>query len=216
MFVLNHQLGGLDIPLGIASIYLQTGLWPRAIQDRLHLKIPIYKQLTNLLGAFVGTRESCRVAMEAGMPLLVYPGGADEIWRTRDTAPYTLQWKDRKGFATMALEHGYTLVPVSMVGMEDMLNIVFEIPAQKMMAMMGDARSKNTGFKIPIFLPNGTYQRQYISFGNPVETAHLAETKSDPDTIASVRDAVRNEMRDGLKAALHSQSEDPRRFISFR
>ena len=35
---------------------------------------------------------------------------------------------ERTGFARMAIEYGYTIVPVASVGMEEMLKVVHDIP----------------------------------------------------------------------------------------
>lgn len=42
--------------------------------------------------------------------------------------PYTLFWKERTGFARMAIQHGYSIVPVASVGLEEMIHIACDIP----------------------------------------------------------------------------------------
>ncbi|KAI8897319.1 hypothetical protein BC833DRAFT_565919 [Globomyces pollinis-pini] len=215
IFVVNHQLSGLDIPIAIASIYLQTGIWPRGLQDRIHYKIPVFKHLTWILGAFVGDRQTCQQAMDLSYPLLVYPGGADEIWRSSKIPRYTLQWKEKKGFARMALQNGYTLFPVSLIGMDDMLSIVFELPGKLLMKIMGDKRSNRQEFYLPFFLPNFKFQKQYIRFGNPVVTEELKENV-DEDNITKVRDQVRDEMLQGLDELKKIQAQDEKRYLSLK
>ena len=34
MFICNHQLWGIELPILLATIYLQTGRWPRSLADR--------------------------------------------------------------------------------------------------------------------------------------------------------------------------------------
>ncbi|KAJ3095393.1 hypothetical protein HDU97_006996 [Phlyctochytrium planicorne] len=142
LFVGNHQIWALDVPLKFSQIYLETGMYVRAITDRSHNAIPFYKHALMYLGGVPGTREATQALMDKGVPLLIYPGGALEVFKGKDDDPYGLCWKDRNGFARMAAENGYKIVPFASVGMADAVKILFTIPAKYMWALIGDTRAK--------------------------------------------------------------------------
>ena len=70
-----------------------------------------------------GTRDNVRVLMGDGEDILVFPGGGNEVFKDRGQR-YKLLWKERIGFARLAIEHGYPIVPFAAVGAEEMLDIV--------------------------------------------------------------------------------------------
>ena len=140
LFVANHQLSAFDTPLAMSITYLETGIFTRAIADKLHFRIPVWRSIGWMMGAFEGSRESCSQAMEGHYALLVFPGGASEVWRSSHFPPYSLHWGNRKGFAELAIENNYTIIPISCIGMEDMVKTVFDIPAFLFFYLMGDKK----------------------------------------------------------------------------
>jgi hypothetical protein len=63
--------------------------------------------------------------------ILVFPGGAREVFQ-RKGEQYRLLWGKRTGFAHLAIEHGYAIVPFSAVGAEDAFDIL--IDAEELLA----------------------------------------------------------------------------------
>jgi 1-acyl-sn-glycerol-3-phosphate acyltransferase len=125
VYVSNHAvLGVLDgYPFAI-ELYLRKGIFLRALADRNHFKIPIWKDLiSKRLGALEGSRAHCSAVMERGENLLVFPGGTREICKKKGEA-YELKWEDRRGFVRMAMQHGYDIIPVAAVGAEDAYTVV--------------------------------------------------------------------------------------------
>ena len=62
----------------------------------------------------LGSPEYCAALMEAGQHILVFPGGGREVMRRKGEA-YQLIWKQRTGFARLAIEHGYDIIPFGSV-----------------------------------------------------------------------------------------------------
>ena len=125
MYVSNHAvLGVLDgYPFGI-ELYLRKGIFLRALADRNHFKIPVWKDVVSKrLGALEGSRANCSAIMELGENLLVFPGGTREVCKKKGEA-YELKWEDRRGFVRMAMQHGYDIIPVAAVGAEDAYTVV--------------------------------------------------------------------------------------------
>ncbi|KAJ3099749.1 hypothetical protein HDU97_002775 [Phlyctochytrium planicorne] len=218
LFVGNHQLYAFDIPIKFAQIYMETGVYVRGLADRIHFIIPFWRHFLVLFGGVNGSRENCSALMEANQPILVYPGGASEVFKRKDEDPYGLKWKQRSGFARMAAEHKYIIIPFASIGIADALSIAFQIPARFLYAVFGDERgSKKSpcGEKeevLPIIYPFLRPQTNYIWFGEPIDATPYHG--GDDAKIFELREKVRVAVEGGLKECLEWQKEDKERFHS--
>jgi 1-acyl-sn-glycerol-3-phosphate acyltransferase len=104
-------------------MYLQKDIMLRPLVDHMHWEIPFWRQLIKNVGMVPGTRESCAALMEAGEHVLVFPGGRREVCKQKGEA-YQLIWRNRTGFAHMAVAHGYDIIPVATIGAEEMFDIL--------------------------------------------------------------------------------------------
>lgn len=126
LLVGNHGLFGLlDAPLFVYELYARTGVFPRSLGDHAHFRIPGWGHLLRTGGVVPGTPANCSRLMEAGEFILVFPGGAREVAKRRGETN-DLVWKQRTGFARMALTHGYDILPFASVGCDDSYDIVFD------------------------------------------------------------------------------------------
>lgn len=124
LFVGNHALFGvIDSPLFVYELYRQTGVFPRSLGDYFHFHVPGWREQLLRFGAVPGTRENCRQLMENGQFVLVFPGGAREVAKRRDELN-RLVWKQRTGFAHMAIEQGYDILPFASVGCDETYKIL--------------------------------------------------------------------------------------------
>jgi 1-acyl-sn-glycerol-3-phosphate acyltransferase len=201
-----------ELPLLFAIIYLQTGLLPRGLADRFHFYFPIHRNLLWAFGGVLGDREICRKIMQEGQPLLVFPGGGDEVLRSRKLPKYTLMWGERKGFATLALENGYTIVPETSMGTEDMFFSLVDLPVRQVMKLFGDKRSERE-YVLPVLVPSFKFQKQYFRFGKELETKDLETNVSN---ITLVRDLVQAELMDGFEVIKRTRDQDPHRYITWK
>lgn len=126
LYVGNHTLYGvLDAPLMAEHLYRAHGVFLRSLGDRVHAKVPGWSHFLTSLGAVVGTPDHCAALMRAGESILVFPGGSREVFR-RKGERHSLIWKQRVGFARMALEHGYDIVPFGALGADENYKILFD------------------------------------------------------------------------------------------
>ena len=101
---------------------------------------------------------------------------------------YGLQWKDRRGFARMAIKHGYAIVPCCCVGSEDFLEIAHDVD-------MGWMRH---GLSIPLIKPDiRKMQKLYYWFSEPIETAQYGGDADNDEYANAVRDATRAAVEHG-------------------
>jgi 1-acyl-sn-glycerol-3-phosphate acyltransferase len=210
LFVGNHTLYGvLDVPHILAELQRVHGIFPRTLGDRAHFAVPLWRDLLHTLGCVEGTRENCARLMQAGRHLMVFPGGAREVFKRKAEA-YRLIWKNRLGFVQLAASSGYRIVPFASLGADDALHI--DIDAGDVMRSPIGALLRSTGIA-DRFLRGGEElpplvhglgptrlpapARFYISFGRPIATSRY---RGRVDDIAAMQ-----ELRQKVAAAIESQ-----------
>ena len=213
VFAGNHTLMGLlDVPIMLLELYDRVGIWPHPIGDHIHFYVPGWRDMLAAYGTVDGTRARCRALLRAGESILVFPGGAREVFKRRGER-YRVLWDGRSGFARLAIEYGYTIVPFSAVGAEECYDILVDagdlrrlLPPLRWIPRSDEAPPLVRGIgPTPIPRP----QRFYFRFAAPVETRDLgglAET-----TCGAVRDQVRAAVEVGIAFLLHERDHDPER-----
>jgi 1-acyl-sn-glycerol-3-phosphate acyltransferase len=226
LLVGNHTLYGvLDLPHLVATIYRERGFLVRGLGDRIHFQIPGWGELLRTFGAVVGTRENCARLMQAGQHILVFPGGGREVAKRKGEA-YKLIWKERTGFARMAIQYGYTIVPVASVGPEECFDIlvdandVMSSPVGKFLNATGIARRFLRGGDLIFPLARGLGftmlprpERFYFSIGQPIETGRFAGHHEDPAALLALREEVRAAVEGGIAKLLEIRAQDPERTL---
>ena len=122
LLVGNHTLYAIDVPLLIHELRQQKQIHVRSLGDRVHLEVPLWRDFLRYAGMLEGTPENCHDLMGRGESILVFPGGSREVMRRKDDG-YTLFWKNRCGFARMAIEHGYDIIPFASIGANESFDI---------------------------------------------------------------------------------------------
>ena len=224
LFIANHTLMGvLDTPLLMLGIHERTGHYPRSMADDFHYAVPLWRDMLSHFGAVPGSRDACRALMRDGASLLVFPGGGREVFKRRGEQ-YKLIWGKRSGFARMAFEAGYTIVPVAAVGADDCYRILLDqndleryAPLRKLLSF---APRKDVGFPTIVAGLGGTLvpipERFYFSFGEPIESAHFQGRGDDETMIFELREAVRMALEAEIADLLRYRDADPRRSFKSR
>jgi len=126
LFVGNHSLYGvLDVLLFADGLYRERGIVLRSLADRNHFKMPLWRDFVAQTGAVLGTRANCAALMRQRQHILVFPGGAREVFKHKGEA-YQLIWKERFGFVQLAIEHGYTITPYATAGAEEAFDVLLD------------------------------------------------------------------------------------------
>lgn len=76
-------------------------------------------------GGVVGHPDTARELMRHNETVLVFPGGGREMPKFKGEE-YQLSWDGRAGFARVAIESDYPIVPVGLVGSDDIYRAVVE------------------------------------------------------------------------------------------
>ena len=216
----NHTLMGvLDAPLLVLGLHERTGIFVRSLGDHLHFQVPVWRDLLARFGVVDGTPEQTRALMAAGESILVFPGGGREVAK-RKGEQYTLIWGRRLGFARLAIEYGYPIVPVAAVGADDVYDILFDAdellaspfgPLLERLAPRRDVIFPVVRGLGPTAVPRP--ERFYFRFATPVETAALAGRHGDEAACLAVRDQVRAAIEAGITHLLLEREHDPGRAL---
>ena len=204
------------------GIHRQTGVLVRSLGDRQHFRVPVWRDLLTRFGAVDGSREMTRALMRADRPVLVFPGGGREVSRRRGDY-YPLVWRERIGFARLALEFGYPVVPFSMIGVDDMWDVVADADG----ALLRPARALAERVDVdpdllfpvvrglgPTPLPRP--QRIYGRIGAPIDACGFGTSWDDAAGAKRLRDATSTAIRQGIDDLIAERREDPARDLGPR
>jgi 1-acyl-sn-glycerol-3-phosphate acyltransferase len=216
MFVGNHTLYGVqDVPHVVFELYRVHGIFPRALADRAHFVLPMWRDLLTAFGCVNGTRENCRALMNAGQHVMVFPGGGREVLKRKNEA-YRLIWKERIGFVQLAAAFGYQIAPFASLGADESLHIVLDAadimssPIGKLLKATGIAdKYLRGGEELPplvrglglTWIPEP--QKFFVSFGDPIATSRYRRRTEDV--------AAMHELRAKVASSIEAQLEQMQR-----
>jgi 1-acyl-sn-glycerol-3-phosphate acyltransferase len=208
LLVGNHSVFNVFDAMLLADwVRRRHGIRLRPLADRAHFAIPLWRDFVEQQGGVLGTRDNCARLMKRGEYLLVFPGGAREVFKRRGEA-YRLIWKERFGFVRLAIEHGYTITPYATVGAEESLDILADAgdylgtPLGRYLKRSGIAgRYLRGGEELPPVVrglgltPIPRPERMYFVIGKPIDTRRYRGRHDDADTVRRVRGRVERELR---------------------
>lgn len=220
LFVGNHTIYGVFDPiLIIKSIYQHSGIFPRSLADHMHFGVPLWTRFIKSMGIVEGTREICSTLMKDRQSVLVFPGGAREVFKRKGES-YQLVWKKRVGFLKMAIEHGYDIVPFASVGPDDALSVM--IDANDISKGLGQ-RFRNSRFYQKT-LRNGDMippitrgigltaiprpERFYFSFGEPIATSELQGCEQTEALLFKTRESVADAINSQIADLIEIRKQD--------
>lgn len=204
LLVGNHSLaGGTDAPLLAHEILVRHDRLVRGLAENVLIDVPGLRDVLHRWGIVRGNRRNCTTLLEQGEAVAVFPGGGREAMRGKGQK-YQLMWEGRTGFAKMAIATGAPIVPIAMVGGDDVFDIVFDgdhpvmFPLRKAVEGLG-LRSTLTPPLIrglgPTLVPKP--ERFYFSLGTPIDTGAWRDI---PDT-----DAAATELQAVVQKALEGE-----------
>ena len=220
LLVGNHTIYAfLDLPFMLAEVWKRRRIVVRSLGEHAHYAVPVWRDLLGACGMVRGTRDNVRALMRAHQTILVFPGGSREVYKRRGQQ-YQLLWRERMGFARLAIAHGYPIVPYAAAGAEDMLDVIADVdtPVYGQLARLS---KKVTGLPVPPVVrgvgltPIPRPERLYFWFGEPIDTTRFAG--QDVDTAArAVRDEVKQSVMAGIQFLRDERDHDPDRGLAKR
>jgi hypothetical protein len=207
------------------EVYEKTGRVVRGLGDHNHFALPVWRDLLRRVGAVRGTRENCARLFEAGEAVLVFPGGGREVMKHKHEQ-YRLVWKERIGFARLAIQYQVPIVPFASVGVEDMFEIVFDAddvlssPAGALLRALriteqpwfrhGEILPPVARGKGPGGLPR--IERQYFLFGAPVDPTRYEGLHDDRDACFALRQEIQTTIETQIAQLRELREADPERY----
>jgi 1-acyl-sn-glycerol-3-phosphate acyltransferase len=223
LFVANHSVWNVfDAMLFADALYRERGIVLRPLSDRGHFRVPLWRDLLVQQGSVLGSRENCAALMRQRENVLVFPGGAREVFKRKGES-YRLLWKERYGFVRLAIEHGYTITPYATVGAEESLDVVLDAgdymrsPVGRYLTSSGIAeRHLRGGEELPPLVrglaltPLPRPEKMYFVVGKPLDMRPYRGRHEDPGTLRRVRDRVARQLESLIAEGREHRSRDTR------
>jgi len=201
MLVANHAgvipVDALVMRLGVLERH-PAHRHVRLLAADLALRVPFVSELTRRLGSTLACDEDAMRLLARGDLLGVFPEGFKGVgkgWRKR----YRLQRFGRGGFVATAIRAGVPIVPVAIVGSEEIY------------PMIGDVRLLARLFGLPFFPITPTFpwlgpvgaiplpSKWIVEFGEPIPTDDLPpDAAEDPMLVFDLADRVRDTIQQML------------------
>jgi 1-acyl-sn-glycerol-3-phosphate acyltransferase len=174
----------------------------RLLGADLVFRVPFLSELARKSGATVACNPDAERLMTQGDLVGVFPEGFKGIGK-RFADRYKLQRFGRGGFVSAALRTGTPIVPVAIIGAEEIYPILADV--KPLARLLG----------IPYFPVTPTFpwlgplglvplpSKWMIQFCEPIPTAHLREYADDPMVVYNLADQV----RETIQATLHELLE---------
>ena len=221
LLVGNHTIYGfLDLPFMMAEIWKRRRLAVRGLGEHAHYAVPIWRDFLAAGGMVRGTRENVRALMRGRQTILVFPGGAREVFKQRGQQ-YQLLWRERIGFARLAIEHGYPVVPFAAVGAEEMLDVIID-QNTPLYGELLRLYEKFTGSPAPPVVagvgatPIPRPERLYFWFGQPIDASRFGSRFDDTAAAQALRDEAKRSILVGIQFLRDERDRDPHRSLLAR
>jgi 1-acyl-sn-glycerol-3-phosphate acyltransferase len=203
--------GGLIVGNHSGTLAIDALMLTAAIRDRhprerhlrllgadLVFRVPFLSELARKSGATVACNPDAERLMTQGDLVGVFPEGFKGIGK-RFADRYKLQRFGRGGFVSAALRTGTPIVPVAIVGAEEIYPILADVkPLARLLGLPYFPVTPTFPWLGPLGLVP-LPSKWMIQFCEPIPTAHLREHADDPMVVYNLADQV----RETIQATLH-------------
>ena len=199
LVVSNHS-GTIPVDglMTMVSIHDQTGRFLRPLGADLVFKLPLVSEMARKAGATLACNEDAERMLRGGELVGVWPEGFKGIGKPYADR-YKLQRFGRGGFVGAALRTGVPIVPLSVVGAEEIYPLVGNVPS--LARLLGVPYIPITPF-FPALGPLGLVplpSKWILEFGEPIRTDEYDEhAAEDPMLVFNVTDQVRETIQQTL------------------
>ena len=174
----------------------------RLLGADLVFRMPVLSELARKAGVTVACNPDAERLMSGGELVGVFPEGFKGIGK-KYADRYKLQRFGRGGFVSAALRTGTPIVPVAIVGAEEIYPILADVkPLARLLGVPYFPLTPTFPWLGPLGmvpLPS----KWLIQFCPPIPTAHLVEHADDPMVVYNLADQV----RETIQATLHTLLE---------
>jgi 1-acyl-sn-glycerol-3-phosphate acyltransferase len=207
LVVSNHS-GTLpvDAAMTMFTVHEQTGRFLRPLGADLVFRLPFVSTIARKGGATLACNEDAERMLAGGELVGVWPEGFKGIGKPFSER-YKLQRFGRGGFVAAALRTRVPIVPLSVVGAEEIFPLIGSIPA--LARLLGVPYVPITPL-FPWLGPLGMVplpSKWLMEFGEPIRTDEYDDgAADDPMLVFNVTDQVRETIQQSLYALLVQRS----------
>ncbi|BBZ43984.1 lysophospholipid acyltransferase family protein [Mycobacterium parmense] len=220
LLVGNHTQAGSEIFLISDAVRRTIGTRVRPLADRGFGRLRgLPADLMAAFGGVIGEPDSARELMRHDQTILVFPGGGREIGKFKGEE-YTLRWEGRSGFARLSVENGYPIVPVGLVGGDDVYRswTTRDSIYGRFSEALGRRLNGRPDMAMPLLRGIGPTliprpRRMYLRFGPPIDTSTPLGIDA-PGWVEAVKERTRRELETILADLQRLRSTDPYRALN--
>lgn len=206
LIVSNHS-GTLPVDAMMTSVVVhdQTGRFLRPLGADLVFRLPIVSSMARRTGATLACNEDAERMLSGGELVGVWPEGFKGIGKPYSER-YRLQRFGRGGFVSAAMRTGVPIVPLSVVGAEEIYPMIGNLPV--LARILGVPYIPVTP-TFPLLGPLGLVplpSKWLMEFGEPIRTDELEDgAADDPMLVFDVTDQVRETIQQSLFTLLRER-----------
>lgn len=220
LLVGNHTQSSAEVFMIYDAVRRSIGTRVRPLADRNFGRMRgLPADLLAAFGAVVGKPETAGELMRHNQTILVFPGGGREIAKYKGEE-YRLRWQGRIGFARLAAEYNYPIVPAGLVGGDDVYRSLFS--RDSAMAKLGEALGRRLNGPPdaamplvrgigPTLIPRP--ERMYLRFGAPIDTTR-ARGAGKQAWAEAVKARTQSDLEQILADLLRLRDGDPYRRLN--
>ncbi|WP_197377538.1 lysophospholipid acyltransferase family protein [Mycolicibacterium baixiangningiae] len=221
LLVANHTANAMVESLLIPYVvHRELGVRVRPLVDRgMGEMRGMMADLLAAFGGVVGHPDTAAELMRHNEAMLVFPGGGREVPKFKGEE-YQLNWLGRSGFARLAIEHGYPIVPVGLVGGDDIYRSITKRGSilGRLGQSLGKKLSGGSDIAFPMVRGIGATliprpERMYLRFGEPIQTTRPAGTDAT-DWEAHIKERTQTALETVLADLQELRARDPYRRLN--
>lgn len=220
LLVGNHTQFGSEVFLIPDMVRRSVGTRVRPLADRTFGRLRrLPADLMAAFGGVIGAPETVRELMRHDETILVFPGGGREIAKFKGEE-YALRWQGRSGFARVSVANGYPIVPVGLVGGDDVYRswTTRDSAYAKFSAALSRRLNGRPDMAMPLLQGIGPTliarpQRMYLRFGAPIDTTTPLGVENE-QWVDIVKERTRRHLETILSELLRLREKDPYRGLN--
>ena len=195
----------VDALMTMFEVHERTGRFLRPLGADLVFRLPVVAPVARRLGATLACQADAERMLTSGELVGVWPEGFKGIGKPYSER-YKLQRFGRGGFVSAALRTGVPIVPLSVVGAEEIYPIVGNLPS--LARLLNIPYLPITPF-FPLLGPLGMVplpSKWLLEFGEPIRTDEFdAADSEDPMIVFNLTDQVRETIQQTLFSLLRDR-----------
>lgn len=196
MLISNHT-GQVPIDGALITMAMAYELEkPRVVHsmiERFMAGLPFIGDITARSGSILGDRENCKWLLDKGESILVFPEGVRGI--NKSTKDFYKVQRFSSGFYRIALQSKVKILPISVVGAEEMFPIVFQ--GKKLAKVLGLPSLPLPLNLFPLPSPVDIY------IGEPIHVSEELNSESQESElrphVANIEKVIQSNIKHGLK-----------------